>query len=258
MTEGLASPRRSGFTLIELLVVISIIAMLIAILLPALGKAMESARMSVCMSNQRQLVIAYTTYSTDNSDELMVGYPSDTDPEAFVGNGAGEDALERGAMADYAPGGVDFWQCPEDPNGNLRSYTIPGVLRGQNWDDQVRVAGTDDISKIVNPTDQIVWIEESDNRGFNRGSWLIEVLRGGEGRWVDNVGTFHLENAADNFAFLDGHVETKLWEEQETINYSLEGRPGRRSPADSNDWMWVRSRYRQLPGTTRIDYIPAN
>ncbi|MGE4286803.1 MAG: type II secretion system protein, partial [Phycisphaerae bacterium] len=43
-----------GFTLIELLVVISIIAMLMAIMMPALGKARESARMTLCKTNLKQ------------------------------------------------------------------------------------------------------------------------------------------------------------------------------------------------------------
>ncbi len=59
-----------AFTLIELLVVIAIIALLIAILLPALGGARQAARQAVCMSNQRQLAIAYATYARDNKERI--------------------------------------------------------------------------------------------------------------------------------------------------------------------------------------------
>ena len=58
--------KKSTFTLIELLVVIAIIAILAAMLLPALSSARESARTASCLSNMKQMILAYQTYSADN------------------------------------------------------------------------------------------------------------------------------------------------------------------------------------------------
>jgi prepilin-type N-terminal cleavage/methylation domain-containing protein/prepilin-type processing-associated H-X9-DG protein len=58
--------QRRGFTLVELLVVIGIIALLISVLLPALGKAQRQARMTACLSNQKQLIMALLMYCQDN------------------------------------------------------------------------------------------------------------------------------------------------------------------------------------------------
>lgn len=59
--------KAKAFTLIELLVVISIIALLIALLLPALGKARDSAKATQCMSNIKNLGMGLYTYATDHS-----------------------------------------------------------------------------------------------------------------------------------------------------------------------------------------------
>ncbi len=57
-----------GFTIVELLVVISIIALLVGILLPAIGKARDSARLRQSSSNLRQLALAHQMYASEWND----------------------------------------------------------------------------------------------------------------------------------------------------------------------------------------------
>jgi prepilin-type N-terminal cleavage/methylation domain-containing protein len=75
--KALATAKQSGvgFTLIELLVVIAIIALLMALLFPAFSKAREQGKRIVCMSNLRQLTIAWTAYAQMNSEKLVNGGP---------------------------------------------------------------------------------------------------------------------------------------------------------------------------------------
>ena len=73
----LATRRRRhphGFTLIELLVVVSIIALLVSILLPALSRARESARTTICAANLRSVGMAIIYYADDHNNVLPPGF----------------------------------------------------------------------------------------------------------------------------------------------------------------------------------------
>ncbi len=74
---------RFGFTLIELLVVISIIALLIGLLLPALSRARKAARVTICLSNLKNIGNGLALYSGQFDGVIATGVP----PEIVRTNG---------------------------------------------------------------------------------------------------------------------------------------------------------------------------
>jgi prepilin-type N-terminal cleavage/methylation domain-containing protein len=111
--EGRGLKGVSGFTLAELLVVIAILAILAGLLFPVIVQAIDSAKMSTCSSNLRQLGTAYRMYVDDNygfSIPVPNPYPYDwaLRPEPLI-KYTKESAV---AAANGNPNRI--WICPGD------------------------------------------------------------------------------------------------------------------------------------------------
>ncbi len=65
---------RAGFTLIELLVVVAVIAVLAGLLFPVFTRAREKARQTTCLSNMKQIAVAWLMYSEDYSGRACISY----------------------------------------------------------------------------------------------------------------------------------------------------------------------------------------
>ena len=134
---------RSGFTLIELLVVIAIIGILAAMVFPVFARARESARKAVCLSNVKNIALAFQMYFTDYNDTLPPHeHRQEVEDFLLAGHGGGsgancysltQDFMDRAnpylrwpVILDEYVRNCDVWNCPSAKLQSGATFIVPG------------------------------------------------------------------------------------------------------------------------------------
>jgi prepilin-type N-terminal cleavage/methylation domain-containing protein/prepilin-type processing-associated H-X9-DG protein len=244
-----------AFTLIELLVVIAIIATLAAFLLPALSKSKAQALGVACLSNTKQLQLAWLLYAQDNND-YIVPYSGGIDPgwiDPEYGN-TNKMSLTEGLLWQYTRS-EGVYRCPGQQQvatyywgvltmSNimpLRSFTISeGLYSYFLYPLRPRLADL----KHPYPAMAFVFADENLYTIQDGGFDLV-----GGNNWQDAPAARHA--GAGTLSFADGHSELHGWLEPSTIslNYAplQTGRTQWAFPGpnggQNRDIAWLQARY---------------
>jgi len=151
----------------------------------------------------------------------------------------------------HCPGDLRTKRLIGKPAWAYGSYSKANPMGGEaRWQGATPTGGSQpyftSMSEIRDPAQSITFVEETDPRTENMGTWVINVQP--QIGWVDPISVFHGINSS--FGFADGHSENHKWLDAQTIKAAQDSAAGKPSfywpggNAKNPDFRWVHERYR--------------
>jgi len=230
---------RANFSKKDATVILVCVGLLL-INIAAIGRGgRERAKRSVCLSNLKQLTLAWIMYADDNNDKLVNGDPEEygnfanqtgdyapgrphyrerpwvlRDWQSGSTEPKGKNPIEQGALFPYCKD-VKLYKCPVSPPNPFRSYSMVDAMNCKGWDSKMVMLKKR--SQIDRPTERFVFVDDGGSAA-TLGGWTCYADRD---EWWDPPPIRH--NLGTNFSFADGHNEYWKWKDPRTVAFGKTG-----------------------------------